>query len=292
MRLVNCGSRRLRSFFLVGLLVQIAPLAARADWAVTSYNGGSYVSFLYAGGQTQSVGLGNFNTTVFSDQAGANTIRQATTYCIDLFVHYSSPPAIQAANYTPSTSGIVTDSSGYNRNLGAAGWILNTYGGLATSTLAAIQTFAGGGLTAGLSFGPALQAQATAQAQIVAALQLAIWKAAYVPAAATLNRVGDAVNFSPNNSNVTALANRMLASRGSQTAPAAFIDYRPFVGSNTGSPRNQDMLGTPVVFSVLDEPPGPHAPEPATLISMLMGLLLPAALGARRWLHRSRPATA
>jgi hypothetical protein len=259
-----------------GLLALLAPAHARADlaWSKTTWTNttpGFTASITATGNPSlnRTVYIGSFSTEikelgvgdVTGPATGADQLFSGQTWCVDLFVSTNTNPPWQKAQFSESNPGTTSPSSlqdkyNYNRDLGAAAWILWRF---STRTLA--QLIADLGIAV------------TSEAQRIAAVQLAVWKAAY----------GSGATVTSNNATVNSITTAMLNLRPTgATQSFEFVDYIPYV-DDTGpaTPTNQDMMYVSLTYSE------PIVPEPATLASVLVGLLIPASIGLRRRLRAS-----
>jgi len=190
-----------------------------------------------------------FSTTFYGSGTSAGTAGTAfRTFCVDLSSYlqtgtYNVPVTI--------TSGTNTDYLGNAQNIGAAGWVVNTYGNYTNTQLGVV-----GGVTG------------VTGAQANTALQMAVWEAAYDPTATQVNNSLNSLYFTGSAgtdwNNEVAIANAILAARGSQTSAVGFIQYETYGGTQY----SQDMI-----FAV---------PEPSALAIAGLGMLGFVGYGLRR----------
>ncbi|WP_169977771.1 Cys-Gln thioester bond-forming surface protein [Tautonia rosea] len=228
-----------------------------------TYNNGS-ISF-----GTGNVRAGLFTTSFFQDPSNPNVATSTfDTYCIDLATNnVGNLKEVAEVSVTSTTGGPSTvDAEGAARNIGAAGWVLSTYG---DKTVAELKTEFSS--ITGISNLNAAQAQA--------AIQVAIWLAAYGESNLTFT---GGTNAGANRA--IALANAIVAKRNGQTTAAGFINYPPIVGG-AQTQANQDMIFLPPEggFGVV--------PEPSTLAMAAFGGLIGLGMMGRKRL-RARKATA
>ena len=201
--------------------------------SVTANSNGS---FQFANGSHSSLDTtaGSFTslTTPGFSSAGLGNNQQFTTFCVDLGQYTGS--SASAVISLSSASGAV-DQSGNSRNIGAAGWVVDNFANLSATTLAG---YAGVG--------------SISQAEIVAGLQMAVWKAAYngTNTDLTNSNGGNKLWFTGAAASDTAslgLAQYIINHLGSNTEAAIFLDY------SIDHSSNQDQIAA---FA---------APEPSTL---------------------------
>jgi hypothetical protein len=184
------------------------------------------------------------------------------SYCVDLLQAVDRNVVdLAIVSNTATTSN--PDGSGLNRNIGAAGWIVDNYGvklGVINTSAAWTSLEAGAGV---------IPANVTYLEQ-VAVLQTAIWVKAYGPTSASISGSEGGTT----NADANALLTFLLALSDSHTATVGFIDYP--LPAIPGGFNNQDQ----VFFQTAS------IPEPSSLALLDLGAL--GVLGYT-WKRRKRP---
>lgn len=244
--------------------VEAAQVFTQSTAQGTGYNVDIKVTAGYKSGTTiNNQTLTSFNTTYYASEAGGPVLGSVLTYCVDLFVNNAN--RIDSADdtifgglaYDYSQNPNSLTANGYERNIGAAGWIMNRYGDTSATGWAAITTGLAG----------------VTEAQQRAATQVALWKAAFDSGSSVLG--AGSFQFTGLNSNVGTMAQRLLDARGTQTEQTGWINYVPPLMFGE-TEKNQDMVYaiTPV-------------PEPSTLAMAGMAGLVGLGHVLRRWKRRN-----
>jgi len=224
--------------------------------SITANSNNSTIKF--ANGSFSSIGTtaGSFtsSTTPGFSTAGLANNQPFTTFCVDLG-QYTSSNAYSAVISLSSASGQV-DQSNNSRNIGAAGWVVDNFANQSNATLLGYAHSINSGVTS------------LSQNEILAGLQMAIWKAAY-------NANTDLTNSSGGNGlwftgtaasdlGALSLAQYIVNNLGSNYEAAIFLDY------SIKSSSNQDQIAA---FAT---------PEPSTLAISGLGALGFLVYGLRR----------
>lgn len=275
------GTPRLLGLLSLAALVaaSLASQTAQAGQTIkaqTQYKGstsitvsGSYMS----GNDLVNFGpvyAGRFETRFFEDPNDSNLATSTfDTYCIDLGTFNSPSTKTNAEVEVTNTTSGPTDSTNTVRNIGAAGWILTAYAGKTVSELQQ-------------AFSPEIGADIDSldDFQAEAAIQIAIWLAAYSNANLTITPGSNATL-------AVALATAMNNNRGDETASVQFINYRPLSFGDTNTPTNQDMIGLAPEGSLN------AVPEPSTLaMAAFGGVIGLGMMGRKRLMARKAKAMA
>jgi hypothetical protein len=186
------------------------------------------------------------------------------SYAIDLFQAVDRN-VVDLANVSATATTNDPDASGFPRNIGAAGWIVDNYG----VNLGVINTSAAWtALEAAAGVNPAN----VTYLEQVAVLQTAIWVKAYGPTSASISGSEGGTT----NADANGLLTRLLAVSGSNTATVGFIDYP--LPAIAGGFNNQDQIFL--------QTQTPSVPEPCSLALLGLGAL--GVLGYT-WKRRKRP---
>ena len=253
--------RRLAVGLGVLALVTACAHSASADtWANTVEGpGGNDITinttFANASGSS-SVGTSGvqFSTTFYTSDSLSSPAGPAfRTFCVDLSSYLGNGGSGPFDVPVTVTSGTSTDRLGNTQNIGAAGWVVNTY---ENYTNAQFDTLGGvSGVT---------------NAQANTALQMAVWEATY-NGGTSVNNTGANLYFTGSGtdfSNEVSIANAILAARGSQVSAVGFIQYE--AQNPNGYYYSQDMI-----FAI-------PAPEPSSLAIAGLGMLGFVGYGLRR----------
>lgn len=302
---VRGPSRRLGTLCLAAVALVAASLAAqpaRASVTLTSstkFDGGIGVTAKFVNPSTEfnvNTAVGRFTTTWKTTDPNVNphiswTGGSFLSYCVDIATFLESgKDRFGQVSVTSSTN---TDGKGVVRDIGAAGWVFNTYAQKKNQTETQWLSFLSNLAVPGGFAGTLTVAQAHA------ALQLSIWEAAYDPNGAksagdlgyldagSLTFSGNAVNIGsnsdPKNRNVVRLANYILGARKDDplgVSEVGLIDYAP--NSESESPTNQDQLFEVAPDSVQ------AVPEPSTLAMVAVGGLIGLGMVRRERLKASK----
>jgi PEP-CTERM motif-containing protein len=179
---------------------------------------------------------------------GTSSLPAFQTYCVDLFQTNQYRVVEQAAVST--FGGMSTDGSGYARNIGAAGWVVQNYGEtLNTLNTSAAWTalYSAAGLTGA-------QIATIGYAEQNAIVQAAVWGTAYDANSTTISGNGSEGAI------VNKVLQALLTAASGQSSLVGFINYPPNQGATSGT-YNQDMLYVAAV------------PEPSTLAIAGLGAL-------------------
>jgi hypothetical protein len=228
-------------------------------FAGTGFNSSPYTSVLNgipgAGGTQDQPASDYFSAVNTTGSVGAdiNTLAAAfKSYCIDLF-QAADKNVVDLANVSDTATTSNPDGTGLNRNIGAAGWIVDNYG----VHLGVINTSAAwASLEAAAGVNPAN----VSYLEQVAVLQTAIWVKGYGATSASISGSEGGTT----NADANALLTQLLAISDSNTAAVGFIDYP--LPAIVGGFNNQDQV---FQFS----PPGPSVPEPSSLTLLVAGAL-------------------
>jgi hypothetical protein len=232
-------------------------------------NNAPQVTFKLNNGSARTVLAGSFTTTFHTASRYGGVGTTFETYCVDLSINLNSGTQTPA-EVSQTNVASLNDANSVARNIGAAGWVLSNYGGSTAGDLAS---------TLGVTFtGTALQKQRKAEA----AIQVAIWKAAYE--SGSTNLASGILKFTSINAEISAAATKILLNRGNETAVIGFVDYPPSL-TFQGTPNNQDQI------FVLPEGSLEAIPEPSTLAMAAFGGLIGLGMLGRKRL-RTRKATA
>jgi len=133
-------------------------------------------SIKFANGSTSSISTsaGSFTSSVNAPFNGMAANQNFTSYCVDLGQFTGS--ALKADITISGPTGSI-DQSGNSRNIGAAGWVVDQFAGQSASALASL--IGVGSMT---------------HAEMVAGIQMAVWKAAYDPTSTDLFNSGSNTN--------------------------------------------------------------------------------------------------
>lgn len=241
-------------------------------FAATGFNESPYTSVLNgipgAGGTQDQPASDYFSAVSNTGTVGGNigTLGpEFKSYAVDLFQALDKN-VVDLANVSSTATTSNTDGSGFNRNLGAAGWIVDNYG----VRLGAINT---SGAWFSLEAAAGVNPTNVTYLEQVAVLQTAIWaKTCGATSASISGSEGGTTNADAN-----ALLTQLLALSDSNTATVGFIDYPP--PAITGGFNNQDQVGQ---FT-----PSATVPEPSSLALLVSGCGL-GFLGYS-WKRRKRP---
>ncbi|RUL88730.1 Cys-Gln thioester bond-forming surface protein [Tautonia sociabilis] len=265
--------------------VALVPGSARAGMqlqASTTFNGGIGVTAHYNNGLPSpnqiafsvSTQAGSFSSSWTTANPFGSANSPFLTYCVDISTFLASGQVVTALVST--TNGTAADQRQVTRNIGAAGWVFNNF---ANQALAALESFSG------------LSSGSLSQQEAQAAMQLAIWEAAYDTNGASSGALGylggGALTFSgtaTGNSDVVTLANAILNARNTDSSGIStigFIDYPP--NSIAATPTNQDQI-----FGIPEGVQINAVPEPSTLAMAAAGALV--GLGAMLRRRSKRPA--
>jgi hypothetical protein len=228
-------------------------------FAGTGFNLSPYTSVLNgipgAGGTQQQPASDYFSAVNTTGSVGADisTLGPAfKSYAVDLFQAVNKN-IVDLANVSSTATTSNPDGAGLNRNLGAAGWIVDNYGvqlGVINTSAAWVALEAAAGVN---------PANVTYLEQ-VAVLQTAIWDKTYGATSASISGSEGGTT----NADANALLTQLLAISSNNTATVEFIDYP--LPAIPGGFNNQDQVGqfTPAATAV---------PEPASLTLLATGAL-------------------
>ena len=249
------------------------PASAGDMYAATGFNASPYTSILNgipgANGEQQSSAADFFSAVSTTGTVGADISSLGATfksYCVDLF-QADVQKVVDLANVSTTVATTNTDGSGFHRNLGAAGWVVDNYG----VTLGVINTDAAWkNLEALAGVNPAN----VTYLEQVAVTQTAVWDKAYGATSASIaGSEGGSTNVDANS-----LLTQLLALAGGNIAPVGFIDYP--VPAIPGAFNNQDQL-----TDARHVPPFVVVPEPASVALLGLGVLGVVGYG---WKRRKR----
>lgn len=240
-----------------GALASANPMFAASRAAGTGYTA-NLTGINGVVGQNASSSAAAFFTKVGSTGTvgasyGSFAPPEYRSFCIDLAEFNNSN--VDLANVSITAASPVNDSDGRARNLGAAGWIVNTFA-LYKSTGFNNNAWAGLFVAAGLTAGQIALVDNNMKAAI---MQTAVWAKGY-----SVNGASITGGANPGIAN-TLLAKMLALSTGNSSA-AEFIDYPP--PAIAGGFDNQDMLRA--------------VPEPSSLAIAGLGALAFAGYGWRR----------
>lgn len=234
-------------------------VATKSTAVGTGYTVDIKVNSGYKAGTTiNNQALTSFDTRYYASESGGAVLEQKLTFCVDLFINNANridtadDTVFGGSAYDYSMNPNSSTPNGYERNIGAAGWLVNRYADTSSGNWSSITT--------GLS--------GVTQKQQYAALQVAIWKAAFDSGSTQLN-AGNFV-FTDLNNNVKTMAQALLTARGTKTEQTGWINYVPPLMFGE-TEKNQDM-----VYAV--QP----VPEPSTLALAGMAGLVGLGYGLRR----------
>jgi hypothetical protein len=236
-------------------------------FAGTGFNNSPYTSVLDGipgAGGTEQQPVSDFFSAMNSAGAVGDDVHTlgATfkSYCVELFQAVDKN-VVDLANVSITATTSLPDGAGFNRNIGAGGWIVDNYGvklGVINTSAAWTSLEAAGGVN---------PANVTYLEQ-VAVLQTAIWARVYGATSASISGSQGGTT----NADANSLLTQLLAVSGSNTATVGFINYP--LGAIPGGFNNQDQVFTSSV------------PEPSSRVLFGLGVL--GVLGSA-WKRRKRP---
>ena len=221
--------------------------------AITANSNGSIT---FANGSTSSISTSaeSFTSSVNAPFNGMAANQNFTSYCVDLGQYTGGS---YKADITISGPNGVVDQRGNSRNIGAAGWVVDNFANLSTATLLGYAKSIYSGVTS------------MSHAEIVAGIQMAVWKAAYNGTNKDLtdNAGGNKLWFSGaavSDLSSLGLAQYIINNLASNTQAAMFLDF------SLWNSATQDQISAVAV------------PEPSSLAIAGLGLLGFAGYGLRR----------
>ncbi|MEW4566980.1 thioester domain-containing protein [Tautonia sp. JC769] len=279
------GSSRWLGFVGLAALVA-ASLAAQpaqagqvtASSVLTLGNNAPTVTYSLNGAAPRTVYAGAFTTTIQTSSVAwlpAGTALE--TYCVDLSINLSSG-TVTPAEVSQTNVASLNDANSVARNIGAAGWVLSNYGvygetvGATASGLLNDLNLTSASLNDGNNW---------SDARAEAAIQVAIWKAAYDSNSTDVS-TGD-LEFTSINADVATVANAILVARGVKTAVIGFVNYPPIL-NGAQTPINQDQI------FVLPDGSLQAIPEPSTLAMAAFGGLIGLGMLGRKRLRERKAA--